>query len=192
MSVDRLVIDVNKFIKAGLSLDMHFVLVCTLNSAQHTLVEYVSKCGTLDKSVFDKLSERGYIEPIEGSITFDKLKLTDKGKKYITNEDLDHSKFFQELKAAYPSKVKVGRSYRRLHQDLESCERKYKNLITSEEMHNNILKCIELYVKELKDTNRLEYIQMMSTWINQKNYEVYMQEAIRNDNLEEEDGYNIV
>lgn len=192
MSVDRLVIDVNKFINAGLSLDMHFILLCILNNAQHTLEEYVNKCGSIGRPAFDTLVERDYIEPIDSPITFAKLKLTNKGKKYITNEDLDHPKFFKELKLTYPSKVKVGKSYRRLHQDLESCERKYKNLITSEEMHRNILKCVELYIKELKDTNRLEYIQMMSTWINQKNYEVYLEEAIKSEILEEDEGYNIV
>ena len=193
MEFDKLTIDVRKLIKAGLSIEQHFILDCIHKNSQSLIEEYVEMCGKLDKSAIIGLIEKNYIQQIKDEITFNKLRLGKEGVKYFGSDVLDHKRFFKELREIYPKRVKIGKSFRSLHQNLENTEKKYKAIVTSEELHKNILKCVKLYVKELEATNRLDYIQMLSTWINEKNYLTYIDEAINNiDIISNEDNYNSI
>lgn len=186
MSVDTIQIDTKKLFRSGLSIEAMFILECIHHDDNTLIEEYVRNCGQIDRSVFIKLIEKFYIEPIEGDITFDKLKLTPKALvEFNYTVKLDHAKFFKELREVYPKKV--GR--RPLQTDLAGCAKKYKSIIKSEEDHNLILKCVKLYVKDLTDDGRLQYIQLLPTWLNQRNFESYLDEA-RNTNNIEADTYN--
>lgn len=189
MNEDEIVINTKILIKTGLSIEQYLILECTNKGFQKTLEDYATKLGSINKSVFIDLSTKGYIENIEGDIKFEKLKLTEKFYKDFSYVKLDHNKYFKELREVYPKKV----GSRSLHQDLPGCKKKYKNIIDSEETHKTILKCIELYLLELKNDNRMQYIQLLSTWLNQRNFEQYYEEALKLDKIEnKQDTYNSV
>jgi len=186
MSVDIIEISTEKLFRSGLSIEAMFVLECIHKDDNTIIEEYVRHCGTIDKSVFLKLVESKYIEPIEGDITFNKLKLTPKAlTDFNYRNKLDHSRYFKELREAYPKKV--GR--RPLQTDLAGCAKKYKSIIKDEQDHELIIKCVKLYVKDLTDDGRLQYIQLLPTWLNQRNFESYLEEA-KNTNTIEADTYN--
>lgn len=184
MSEDIIEINIEKLLKIGLSLESYFVLDCIYRNRQLLLEEYVTTFGQIDKPVFINLIEMGYIKPIVSEITFDVLKVTQKFLNDFGYSKLDHKRYFKELKDTYPTKAINGR---RLHQDLANCEKKYKNIVDSEQTHKNILKCVQLYIEDLKRTGSSQYIQLLSTWINQKNYEQYLEEAINNENIGKQD-----
>jgi hypothetical protein len=186
MSHEILKINVNKLLKTGLNIEQMFILDCISNGNDFLLEEYVIHCGAIDKSVFNDLIDKGYIKPIQGDITFGKLALTQKAlDDFEYGVKLDHQRFFKELRDIYPKKV----GKRSLHQDLAGCAKKYKSIIKSEKDHEEILKCVKLYVKDLTDDGRLQYIQLLPTWLNQKNFESYLEEA-RNIDKVETDTYN--
>lgn len=183
MSVETIKINIKKLIEAKLTIESYFILECVYREDQTTLELYVKNSGKMDKFCFNNLIENSYLMNIDGDITFDKLKLTPKALNILGyNSFLDHKRYFKELRAVYPKKS----GKRSLHQDLNGCERKYKSIIDSEEMHTIILKCVELYLKELKDTGRMEYIQLLGTWINQRNYEQYLEDITNNTETKEE------
>lgn len=193
MYAEKLTIDVKKLIKAGLSIEEHFILDCIHKDNQELIEEYVENCGTIGRPVIDKLISLEYIQSVKDEVTFSKLRLTKKSIDYLGSDKLDHSRFFKELREVYPKRVKVGRGYRSLHQNLDVTEKKYKAIITSESLHKLILKCVKLYLIELESTNRMDFIQMLSTWINEKNYQIYMDEAINfKEVISNEDNYDVV
>lgn len=186
MSHEVIKINFNKLLKTGLNIEQMFILDCISNGDDSLLEEYVRHCGSIDKSVFNGLVDRGYIKTITGDITFSKLVLTQKAfEDFNYGEKLDHVRFFKELREVYPKKV----GKRTLHQDLAGCAKKYKSIIKSEKDHEEILNCVRLYVKDLTDDGRLQYIQLLSTWLNQRNFESYLEDA-RNIDKVETDTYN--
>ena len=186
---DNIVINSKLLIKTEISLLQYYILECIFKSKEKILVDYVDTYGSIDISVFNDLIKKGYIESVDVPIKFDDLKLTPKFYKQFNYEKLDYNKLFDEFRDIYPKKV--GR--RRLHQNLSDCRKKYKDIIDSIETHNTILKCVQLYVQDLESTNRMEYIQLMVTWINQKNYEQYYEEARNLEEVKKQDNsYNII
>lgn len=189
MSEDEIVVNIKLLIKTGLSLEEYLILECVHKDYKKTLEDYVTKFGAIDRSVFISLNKAGYIKDFEGDIMFNKIKLTDKYYQVFGYVELDHDKFFKELRETYPKRV-GGRS---LHQDLSSCKKKYKQIVDSEETHRTILKCVKLYLLELQSGNRLQYIQLLPTWLNQRNFEQYYEEAISLDEVnKKEDTYNAI
>lgn len=191
--MDKVIIESKKILNSGLSIQAYFVLYCIAYGMQSLIEDYVEQNGKIDKSDFKILKEKGYLEIKGDEITFKNLKITDKTNElFEISKVLDHKRFFQELKDTYPKRVKIGKRSRSLHQDMENCEKKYRQLIDSEEFHKKILLCVKAYVKELEDSGRLEFIQMLPTWINQKNYQVYIDDIDSIDEMLEDNKYDIV
>lgn len=182
-------IDTNKLISTGLLIESYFLLECLHKADRQTLESYVDHCGKFSKLAIDQLVSEGYIENIIDSITFSNLKLTKQSIRLLGNNKIDTELFFKEFKSEYLTKTPCGR---RLHTDPGGCKVKYKNLITSEEQHRTILKCVKIYFNELRSTGKLDFAQAMPAWLNQKNYKVYWEDALKsevnsngiNDNLE--------
>jgi hypothetical protein len=179
LNAKELNVDISKLLSLGISIEMYFIINCIYYEHRDVLEKYVLKCNKIDISTFNKLVEIGYLEPINGGFLFGNLKLTDKCiKSFNFKTELDHKAFFNELKSTYPSMFKVNNKVvRRFHQDLPSCRRKYKEIVTSKEKHDLIIKCVKLYIKEQKDSGKMEFTQMLSSFLNQSNYEMYMDEA---------------
>lgn len=196
MYVEKKVIDITKLISSGLSINLYFILHCIYSKDKHLLEEYVNRIGKIDRLVFDSLQENGWIKINSESLIFDNLSLTEKSINLFKQQNsiLDHKKFFKELREIYPKRVKISTGqYRPLHSNLEGCERKYKAIVESEEMHKKILLCVKAYVKNLEDTNKTEYIQLLLTWLNQKNYQVWMEQIDEGlSNIDIVDEYNVI
>ena len=194
MYVEKLTIDVKKLIKSGLSIEQYFVLTCLANNYQELLEKYVDSSGKIDKSVFSYLIDDGWVLIDGDSIIFSNIKITQKSiELFELSNKLDYKRFFQELKDTYPKRIKIGpKKFRSLHQNLEDCERKYKAIVDSEDMHNKILKCVKMYVQEVENAGKAEFMQMLSTWINQKNYLMYIDDVDNYVLAEEIDTHNIV
>lgn len=195
MLTDR-IIDIGNLMNTGLSIESYFLLHCISRNLKDTIEQYVIKHGKIDKPVFQMLINDGWLDLRGESFIFENLKATEKTNKLFCikkTDTLDHKRFFQELKETYPSMAKFNGKIRRLHQDLEGCERKYKAIIDSEELHKNILKCVKMNVKELMNKDgTLEYMPLMSTWINRKNYQIYLPDIEEFKEVGEENVYGSV
>lgn len=193
MLYNNININFNKLFSSKLSIESYFLLYIIYLSDKSILEKYVDKCSIINNSATKQLILNLYIEyiDIEQDITFNMFKITDKGSKLFEDSKLDHTKFFNELKEVYPKKTPQGR---KLHTDQENCRKKYKALVDSEDKHNLIIKCLKLYINDLKSIGKQEIIQGMPAWINQKNYEAYLEEAERLNTIvsNEEEEYNTI
>lgn len=162
-------------LKYKLSFIEYFILHCIQTNKQNLLEDYVYVNGIFDKGIFDKLIKIGYLNEINSSITYDVLKL--KPKYYddfqLTNK-LEHQKYFEELQEIYPRKVK-GRAS--LHTNLANCRKKYQEIVDSEAKHKLVLECTLLYINDLTKAGKLEFIQALPAYLNQRTYEGYIEDV---------------
>jgi len=192
MFFDNITINIEKMISSGVLIESHFVLDCVLKSKKDVLSKYLEKCGKISTSAINQLMNNAYIEEIDlnEKITFDKFIITEKGLKYFDKEKVNHDELFDEFKGLFPKKTPQGR---RLHLDPDASRKKYKAIVDSIETHNTIIKCLKLEINDRTKTANLDFMNSMPVWLNQKNYKVYLDEALEfKDNIGQDEGYDIV
>lgn len=173
-------ININTLITNKIGFEAYFILYCIYKNDENLITEYIRNCKKIETDVFNKLEEKGYLnirrkEENKDTIYFKHLNLEDKGK--LLFEDLDKAKAtndekFKDFRNNYPKSTKNGR---KLHNNLGRCRTIYID-ITKSISHDILCKCARLYILEKKKTNSEEYIQMLETWLHQKNYEQYIDE----------------
>jgi len=189
----KLNIDFEIAIKHKLKLEEFFVLACLHENKERLIVEYTSNCGRIETGIFSKLHEKGFII-VDNiiDISFDSIKLTPLGNSLfdvIRNNNVEFNELFSELKNTYPSKVptKTG-GIRRLHGDLQRCIKLYKSTIIKNgiinlELHTKIIRCVKLYYLEKQKANDLPFLAAFATFLQQRNWEQYLDEANENIDL---------
>lgn len=179
--MEELKINLNTLFINSLKLEQYYILYCVNYNKERELVEYTSKCGQIPTESFTLLETKGFLNIRDKSnITFDSIKLTEAGEQLFltrgSNTKQDFLRLFDELKTTYPSSVMNDHGKpRRLLGDLERCKKLYMNtLITegtlNEDLHKNILKVVKLYAVESG-----KYIQLLSTFLQQKTWEQYLE-----------------
>lgn len=175
----------------NLGFEAYFILWCLYNKQESKLYEYTQNCKKISLEEFTGLADKGLVVINDSSIvnkhiTASDLRLTEKANGLFELDNFEE--LFKELKQAYPSWVKNGPSKRALHTDMKRCKSLYKKIIGDDiEMHKLICKCAKLYHQEKRRSNSEQFMQNLVTWLHQQNYEVYMEEA-QKDNIVEEGG----
>ncbi len=155
---------------------------CTLYLLSERRANEVYSLILPSKQEVQHLVEQGYcsvnaFDSIEGLDNLPdevKLNLTDKGYQvFLADRSLD-SKKWEEFKSLYPKKS----GERALHDNLARNKAVYLKLIKSDTEYNNIIKGLKNEIKarnkaKLKGEFFPEW-RMMSTWLNNKSYTLYM------------------
>lgn len=180
-------VNVEKLIEKSLSLEGFFILYSLFNEEEELLSRYCkSSVYKIPTRVFQQLVDEKYIT-IKGNDTkefrIDNMELTDKFKLEILGlknlKSISFDKAFEQLRQHYPTKTPNGR---RLHQDVERCKRLYKNVICplgvmNEELHSFILQCINFIIEQKRRSKSEDYLQLLSTFLQQKNWESVQDEV---------------
>lgn len=172
-------VNIEKLIELKLSLEGYFVLWSLYNEQGACLSRYCkSSIHKIPTRVFEQLVDEKYIDfKGDKDFTLDNMTLTDRFKLEVLGlKDLKATSFdvaFQQLRECYPTRTP---SDRRLHQDVDRCKRLYKNIIcplgvVDEELHSVILQCINYIVNQATKAKKLDYLQMLPTFLSQKNWE---------------------
>jgi hypothetical protein len=178
-------VNIDKLISSKLSLEGYFILWCLYNEESGKLTGYCNASEyKIPTRVFEQLVKDEYIEfKGEKDFTLDNMVLTDKFKTDVLGlKDLKATSFdvaFQQLREHYPTVTPNGR---RLHQDVERCKKLYKNVIcplgkVDEELHSMILQCINFILNQKRKDRSLDYLQMLPTFLSQKNWESVMSDV---------------
>lgn len=177
-------VDFELLLNNNLKIEEYFVLFCLINHLDEELVKYINKTGVLTTNIFQKLRDSGYIVlKNENDITFETIVITNQTKILFGSIDnsKDFEKLFTELLSTYPNKVKrLTGGTRRLHNDLDRCRKTYKSTLMSIggqlniKLHDKILLCAKMYYQEHYKDNKLEFMQLLSTFLNQKTWEQYL------------------
>lgn len=173
-----------QMIELKLTFEEYFLLHCVNYSQKDVLLSYVSNIKPIPDQVFQDLKSKDlmdYSMEADGSILFSSLKIGDKAVTLFPKIDknTNFEKCFAELRETYPKKF----NDRPLHTDLQRCKTLYKKAIHKKdgsldiEKHQLILKCITLYVNGLRKTGKLNFLWALPTYLNQENWESYMEEA---------------
>lgn len=174
----KLEIDLEKLTENGIDAHLYCILYNVYYKNSRILLSYLNSVGKPSKSMFQKLSDEGFIEPLGGDKpTLENLKLTEKFTNLFVTKGTqkEFNKLFEELVAEYP--VKVGN--RRLITEKDNCKSLYKKIIISNnqinyELHNKIIKALKKEKQERYMENSSQFMVQMVRYIRNKMWETYM------------------
>lgn len=180
-------VDLERIIELKLNIEGYLILYSLYNKQEKLLENYCMKIkNKIPTSVFKQLVDEKYLV-FKGNgeeYTIDNIELTDKFEEEVLGlEDIKTITFdvaFQQLRECYPKKTPGGRI---LHQDLDRCKKLYRGVICKmgkaldEELHSLILQCVNFIVNQKKKTNSLDYLQMLPTFLSQRNWETVREEV---------------
>lgn len=138
--------------------------------------------------VLASLRERGYINFIVDSSL---ASLLDPANIIVTSKfhadfEVEPASQFEEFREAFPKKTPNGR---RLHNKTDDCKKKYNAYVKNNlGLHKLILKSLRLEVDDRIATERMDFMQLMSTYIQQKSWEMYMEDAKQDENNGQKEG----
>lgn len=179
-------IDVDKLIELKIPLDGWLVLWTLHNEEQDVLSNYVNNVNKIPTKIFKDLINEGWLETTstDDTFTLQNINITDKFSKEILGivptNGLTFSEAFEQLRDTYPTKA--GTSERRLQGNVARCKSLYEKIIMKgnvldEELHQEILLCIHYEIKTKTKTRSLEYFKMLATWLQQREWELYIDEV---------------
>lgn len=172
-------IDLVKLTECSLSADLYCILYCIYYKDSKTLISYLNSVGKPSLSTYHKLSELGFIMPLqdEEKPTIDSIILTEKFTNlFISNQtSQDFEKLFEELKETYP-KVVAGR---RLITEKDNCKTLYKKILVKSgnvdlELHKTIIEALKKEIQERTLSGNLTYMTQLIRYIRNKGWEVYL------------------
>lgn len=190
-------VNIERLIEGKMNLEGYFVCWALYNNEENLLERYCKAItNKIPTSIFKTLVNDGYlIFNGEGeTFTLTNIELTDKFKLEILKlKDapigISFDQAFEQLREHYPTKRPNGS---RLHQNLERCRKLYEKAVVGplgrvdEELHATILQCVNFTVNEKMKTRSLDYLQLLPTYLEQKNWEPVMEDVV---NLIKKEGY---
>lgn len=184
-------INIDKLIKAKLPLEAYIILSCIYNEEQDKLYNYINNVSKTPLNTFEFLIKEKYIisngikSVTNILIEIENCELTDKFPKEFlgitkSKGTLIFDEAFQQLRDHFP--IKAGCSERRLQGNIEKCKNLYRIIIVkngklNDELHSVILQCINYEINLRTKARSLEYFKLMTTWLNQREWELYIDEV---------------
>ena len=195
---------IQKVINLNIGFESFFVLYCLYHKDKTLIYEYVTKCKKINTEIFKSLESDGYLlidDPEQtNKITFELLSLTEKGFNLIRLNDMvlsdpaTHNSVsnFEGFRKFYPTLVKDGLKERRLQGNVKRCKALYDKLL-AETTHDILCKCAEIYTNIHKKSGDSIYMQNLETWLNQKTYQLYLEDVEKetNNQVEEDQSADI-
>lgn len=148
-----------------------FVYLWCLSINKVTIIQDLLTPSEISQ-IEDNLINKEYAVDTNGVIT-----ITAKSNNII---NLDGEKAWEEFKSTYPSRSPIHK--RNLRSGLAKAREKYKNIIRNDSLlHEQILEALKRDIKSRQlQVNGLEYMPAISTYVNQKLWEDYLDESESN------------
>ena len=180
-------VDISKILASGLGFEAYFILYCLYTKDKQLIYDYTKKCKIINTKVFKELEEKKLIKikaMPENNVYFELLSLTDEGRCLLLDAGQSDTRCsaltsehnFEEFLTYYPSMVKNGLTTRRLHGNRKKCRSFYDKLLL-ETTHDILCKCAKAYHNEKIRSNSVVFMQNLETWLNQRNYLQYIEDA---------------
>jgi hypothetical protein len=180
---DEISVNLNLLYKAKLSFEAYFLMLCVLNKDSKALENYVVNCRPIPDHIVEDLIRRNYITIGDATVEkliFKDIRLSDKAFELLGSKNTKRFlELFNEFRAVYPKKG----GNRTLQLDLARCRKSYEKIIMpngiiDEALHKQILVATRRMVAEKERDNSLAYLQLMGTYLNQRNFEAYMMDEV--------------
>jgi hypothetical protein len=165
-------INLRDLIELGIKIEDYFLLQATY----YKLVN--SDLITKNVEIINRLVSKGFITITNATAL--EFKLNNSAIELF--EENPSKQFWEEFKNIYPKKTSSGR---RLHDNPAKCREKYLRLAKTKENHNLIILGLlnESKKRDYAVANKQFFPEWknMSTWLNQKSWEIYLEEDDEND-----------
>lgn len=178
-------ISIDELLKLKLGFEEYFILYCRSRGDKLLMLTYVNQCKPIDTKVFKALEAKGLISIMfnenDENVYFENISLTEDGKAIFTKRlsSYEVSRLFKEFRTNYPSLVRDPRTNkvtRRLHGNPNRCIDLYRKALEEGTSHDDMCKCARVYAKEKRDSNSENFMKALETWLNQKDYLMYVDE----------------
>jgi len=192
-------VNIDKLLKLKIPLEAYFILWCIYNEEVDALANYINNNKSIPINIYELLSNDNWLIFTGETNDLNNVELTDKfAKEFLGiinyNGTLTFDDAFQQLRDHFP--IKAGNSERRLQGNPEKCKNLYKSIIIKngridEALHSLILQCVNYEINLRTKAKSLEYFKLMTTWLNQREWELYkleVEEIIRKDGFIDKNG----
>lgn len=172
---DNLIFSVNMdvLLRAGISVNQYFMLQLIKNKQAELFMEYRTQfANPVSKEDLQLLIKNGFLGMRDSSkkFTFENLYVTD---DFLNLSEIKVDDALAELREVYPKFTPEKK--RRLQADSHKWGPKYLSIIKRDRsLHDKIIKCIKAELKHRKSTNSEEFWALLTTYVNNKRWEVYM------------------
>ena len=199
--IEEISVDLNKLYANKLKIEDWFILFCLVYDNEEMLMKYITTCGRIETSIFQRLRNSGFIIlKDELNILFNEIEVTEQAKNLFNaqNNTVDFEPLFKELLSTYPKSVKrVTGGTRPLHNDLQRCKKLYKSTILSiglvnKELHQKILLCVQKYYRDHLKDNKQEFMQLLATFLSQRTWEQYLEDVSNIQELPKSQDYDAI
>ena len=175
---DIISIDLEKLIEVELSIEQ-FVFLSLIDENKPLLYEaYSKKFKNIiqSKNQLTELIDKGILKMEKAdNYDFANFKVTEAFHQLFNN---DKAKIIQEIKEVYPKQTPSGQR-KGLQADSNKWIPKYLNIVkNNSQLHSLIIDCIKYEMHDRNLNNQAEYIPLLTTYINNARWEVYMDEVI--------------
>lgn len=169
-------VDYNILLQVGLTINQYFFLQLSNTQNVNLYRFYVEQFPQpVNKNDIIQLIEKGLLDTKDGSdrFTFENLKVTAVFKQ-LFEKKIENA--IEELQSTYPTKTPAKK--RRLQSDPDKWKPKYLSIVRGKpELHNKILNCIKAELKHRRATGSEEFWPLLTTYINNRRWEDYMDET---------------
>lgn len=177
-------VDLDLILKTGLSIQDFLFLQLIKSGKKELMNEYHSMFGMiLNKEGVDRLIKKGFLIKKSDNLgyVFANFQTTDDFNSFTTIKAEDA---IEDIKNTYPKKTPSGNRVG-LQSDSAKWGPKYLSIIKKDRaLHQKILRCIEAEKQHRKKSNSEEYWALLLTYVNNKRWEVYIDDI---DNFNSDD-----
>ncbi len=172
-------IDLEKIISSSLTIEQ-FIFLTLLDTKNVSLVrKYLSSLKTPILSNVNQLKElieRKLVHQIDhDNYLFQNFKVTEEFHQLFNNNKIET---LQELKAVYPKQTPSGKR-KGLQADQAKWGPKYLNIVKNNpKLHELIINCIKYEVADREASGQMEFMPMLSTYINNRRWEVFEEDVL--------------
>lgn len=175
-------VDLTKLIKLGITPNQHLLAYCIANKEDKELHKYIKACGAFLPSDITNLVIKGLVVDMNdnNNFLFSSLYPTE-----VLFDELDMKNFddfTKELLKTFPTTTPNGRKLKQCsRKDVETLYLKCHN--NNKQIHEKIIKLLKLEIEKREQTNSLDYMQNIKTWLRNMSYTAY-EEDLKNSSSE--------
>jgi len=172
-------LDLEKLIEVNLSIE-EFIFLSLIDSKKPELYQnYTSNFKTSILSNLNQITsllERGLItQELANNYLFNNFKTTDKFYQLFMN---DKAQIIKDIKDTYPKQTPSGKR-KGLQASQAKWIPKYLNIVKNNmKLHQLIIDCIKFEVADREANGQMEYMPLLSTYINEKRWETYEEDVV--------------
>lgn len=173
-------LDLEKLIEVNLTIE-EFIFLSLIDAKKSDLYQqYTSQFKTSilqnAKQITSLLERELITQEIPNNYLFNNFKITEKFYQLFMN---DKTQIIKDIKDTYPKQTPSGKR-KGLQASQAKWIPKYLNIVKNNmKLHQLIIDCIKFEVADREANGQMEYMPLLSTYINERRWETYEEDVVK-------------